>query len=167
MAHLAREEFLSPVLRHPAGAEQRVRGWVLGASLAGLAAWAAWAFCGSGASAWTAACGLALWSGVSMQGWRAASRWSSGVLAWDGLLWSLDRGRAYPPVCGRLEVALDLQRFLLVRIVGQDGRNAWLGLEPGRHAAGWLTLRRAVYSRPRREPAAQRPTMPSAHRPDA
>ncbi|ABM31780.1 hypothetical protein QRO11_17885 [Paracidovorax citrulli] len=167
MADLAREEFHAPVLRHPAGAEHRLRGWVLGLSLAGFAAWAAWAVSGSGPSAWTVACGLGLWGWVSLLGWRAATRWTSGVLAWDGLLWSLDRGRASSPLCGRLEVALDLQRFLLVRFVGQDGRHAWLGLEPGRHAAGWAALRRAVYSRPRREPAAQGPTMPPAHRPDA
>ncbi|AVS61277.1 hypothetical protein C8241_05700 [Paracidovorax avenae] len=167
MADSVQEEFLAPVLRHPAGAGHRVRSWVLGAGLAGFVACSAWALLGSGGSARTAACGLMLWSWILLQGWHAVSRWPSGVLAWDGLLWSLDRGRAHPPVCGRLEVALDLQRFLLVRLVGQDGRRAWLGLEPGRHAAGWAALRRAVYSRPRREPAAQGPTMPPAHRFDA
>ncbi len=130
MADSAQEEFLAPVLRHPAGAGHRVRSWVLGASrgLHGVF--------GMGAPRKRrirpdCACAMVLWSVVLLQGWACGVPGGRpGVVAWDGLLWRLDRGRAHPPVCGRLEVALDLQRFLLVRLVGQDGRRAWLGLEP-------------------------------------
>lgn len=160
-------ELRAPAMCHATGAGRWVPGMAIAVALAGLAAWGGWAATGSGPSTRSAACGGLLWAVCTAVAWRALARWPSGLLAWDGLEWCLDRARALPDIRGRLDVALDLQRFLLVRLVDAQGRAWWLALEPGRSTAEWLALRRAVYSRPRREPTAEGDKTPPAHRPDA
>ncbi len=166
MAHSTRD-LHAPAVCHPAGAGRWVPAMAAAAGLAGLAAWAGWAATGSGLSTRNAACGGLLWAVCMAVAWRALVRWPSGLLDWNGLEWCLDRGRSLPGLRGRLEVALDLQRFLLVRLVDAQGRAWWLALEPGRSAADWMALRRAVYSRPGREPTVEGDKTPAAHRPDA
>lgn len=68
----------------------------------------------------------------------------TGDLHWDGVGWMAPR----TPSVGSLEVALDLQRLLLVRCVGPGG-SRWLWLEQQRCPQRWQELRRAVYSRAR------------------
>ncbi|WCM92216.1 hypothetical protein M5C99_17915 [Acidovorax sp. NCPPB 2350] len=107
--------------------------------------------------------GCVLWVTVSGAAWHTVHRWAEGLLSWDGLYWSLDRGNASAQLLGRLEIQLDLQFFILARLLGLDGRTVWLGLERGNDSAAWSALRRAVYSRPEREPAAEGSTIPPAH----
>ncbi|MDQ6882547.1 MAG: hypothetical protein M3150_10675 [Pseudomonadota bacterium] len=80
---------------------------------------------------------------------------ATGELHWDGVGWTAPG--ALPP--GLLEVALDLQRLVLVRWIG-PGRSRWLWLEQKRCPQRWRDLRRAVYSR-------ARPTALPAGRPPA
>lgn len=154
----------APAVCHTTGVGRWVPRMVLAAALAGLVAWCGWLATGSGTSARSAACGALLWAVCCAAAWRALARWPSGLLGWDGLEWSLERGKSSADLRGRLEVALDLQRFLLVRLVDATGRAWWLALEPGQSTDEWMALRRAVYSRPGREPAAEGDASPPAHR---
>ena len=107
------------------------------------------------AIAWTAVAAAAL---LSWRAWRAAP---GGVLAWDGAAWTWARHGA-GGVSGDVRVALDLQRLLLVRWDGADGR-LWLWLERASGRERWDELRRAVYSRAR--PAALPAGEPPAAKP--
>jgi toxin CptA len=125
-----------------------------------------------GRSSWAAAVVLLLWlaGAVACMGWLAvgAPGWAplvvapvllagggtgalswwrqpAGLLAWDGAHWTLASGPSPALDPGALEVALDLQRVLLVRW-SAAGRSRWLWLERGRLPARWDALRRAVYS---------------------
>lgn len=80
-----------------------------------------------------------------------------GELSWDGESWNWTiAGRADT---GTLEVALDLQRWLLLRwSAGRAVR--WLWVERAGRSQHWDDVRRAVYSRAR--PQALRPAQPPA-----
>jgi hypothetical protein len=91
-------------------------------------------------------------------GWAFTSWWRSpqGQLSWDGAAWSGPFGAG----ADGIEVTLDLQRVLLVRV--RTGRTAhWLWLDRRRCPLRWLDLRRAVYSR------ARPPALPPARPPVA
>lgn len=127
--------------------------WLCG--LAGALLWAAqpqvtfWRL----ALAWTA---VAVAGVVALRTWWRAPR---GVLAWDGSgwTWTPDGGQG---VSGEVQVALDVQRLLLVRFRAA-GAGGWFWLERG--GERWDELRRAVYSRagpaalPDAEPPAAKP----------
>lgn len=127
--------------------------WLCG--LAGALLWAAepqvtsWRL----ALAWTA---VAVAGIVVLRTWWRAPR---GVLAWDGSgwTWTPDGGQG---VSGEVQVALDVQRLLLVRFRAA-GAGGWFWLERG--GQRWDELRRAVYSRagpaavPDAEPPAAKP----------
>ncbi len=89
---------------------------------------------------------------ASLSWWRSPR----GELHWDGATWTGPAGVAID----QLEVALDVQRALLVR--WQAAASAgWLWLERNRCPQRWLDLRRAVYSR------ARPPALPPARPPVA
>ena len=63
-------------------------------------------------------------------------------LTWDGQAWQADG------VAGRIDVALDLGRFLLLRWrPTAGGRGRWLPLTATEAGAAWHGLRVAAYSR--------------------
>nr|WP_239027467.1 hypothetical protein [Ramlibacter algicola] len=109
-----------------------------------LAALAVGSWVTSGAGGWRAAAGLAFL--LAAAAWAGASWWSvpSGRLTWDGARWAFAAGTG-PGQSGVVTVALDLQRWLLVRWAGT--RTHWVWLEHSRAPADWAALRRAVYSR--------------------
>ena len=80
-----------------------------------------------------------------------------GEVQWDGASWRV------PPASSTacFDVALDLQRVLLVRWTGTGATAHWLWLEHRRSPNRWLELRRAVYSR------ARPPALPPARPPVA
>ena len=86
---------------------------------------------------------------------RSWSRSPQGELRWDGTSWTWPGGAG----ATGLDVALDLQRILLVRR-RESGAAHWLWLERSRDPQRWLDLRRAVYSRARTEaPDGAKPPM--------
>jgi toxin CptA len=123
--------------------------------LAGVLLLLIWLLAAAGTGLW--------WAQVEAPGWRVAAAalvlvgsglwaaWSwwhaaRGSLAWDGECWNWSaRGRA---ATGEPQVSLDLQRCLLLRWAGTNGRD-WLWLERRERADRWDDLRRAVYSRAR------------------
>lgn len=110
--------------------------------LAGLGILFLWLLPGP-ASGWRWAMGaMAL---VLAGAWAAASWWRmpAGELAWDGRAWTWSRMADGE---GRIEVALDLQRLLLLRWVGGDGVR-WIWLDRTLAPSHWGDVRRAVYSR--------------------
>ncbi|MDA8454579.1 hypothetical protein M4R22_07380 [Acidovorax sp. GBBC 3334] len=166
MASFIREQH-APAVQYPAGAVRHPRRWVLGMGMAGFATLWFWLLSVQGWSDGRFLVAFALWVVSSGAAWHAVVRGPSGTLAWDGLQWSLDGGGALSWVNCRLEILLDLQRFMLVRLTSVQGKRIWLSLESGHGSAEWSALRRAVYSRPKREPAVEGPTTPPAHRSDA
>lgn len=166
MASFIREQH-APAVQYPFGAGRILRQWVLGVGVASFAMLWLWLLSVGESSDWRSLWAFALWAVSSGAAWFAVVKGPSGMLAWDGLQWSLECGEARPWVNCRLEVLLDIQRFMLVRLTSMQGRRIWLSLESGHGSAEWSALRRAVYSRPKREPAVEGPTTPPAHRSDA
>jgi hypothetical protein len=85
----------------------------------------------------------AVWAACGLLAAHAWWRSPAGVLAWDGDGWSW-AGETLGT--GRPRAALDLQRWLILRLPGGSGP-AWLWLEQGSDPQHWDALRRAVYSR--------------------
>ena len=129
-------------------------GWVA-LGLLGLCAWAL-----GGASKSPAALMLAalLWLAVSVLALWRSTHLPQGVLLWDGHGWHWGPAAALVPVMpprvhwdGQTHLLLSVQPF-----APTDRRAAgscqWLWLERTMQPQSWLELRRAVYSRPRRDP---------------
>ena len=102
--------------------------------------------------------------GVDVAGWRHAltlavlvstgaaailTWWQTpvGQLRWDLSAWIWTDTDAV--VSGTLAVHLDFQIFLLLKYSDDQGRSRWLWLERQTDPAQWLSLRRALYARPR------------------
>jgi toxin CptA len=127
--------------------------------LVALAAMLAWTF-SADAVDWrqgAMAALLAVTGGFASLSWLASP---SGELQWDGAGWSAPALAVTG--AGALEVALDLQRLLLVRLHA-PGVSHWVWLERRRCPHRWLDLRRAVYSRA--TPQALPPVRPPAATP--
>jgi hypothetical protein len=77
--------------------------------------------------------------GVSLKSWQ---NFQPSRLQWDGQQWlvsGLDSARAL-----HLDLLLDFQSLMLVRVRGKSVRTVWLWLEPTLADSSWLALRRAV-----------------------
>ena len=135
------------------------RAAVAALALAALASLGAWVLASPlGEGDWVRA-GVALASIATLA--LAASLWRQPVvdLRWDGLAWAVAVPAGAPQVAGRLEIAIDLGSFLLLRFTpaGRFGPAAvrWIpvgrsGLEPQ-----WHAFRCAVHSpQPTAGPAA-------------
>ncbi|MDD5030252.1 MAG: hypothetical protein PHH58_12250 [Rhodoferax sp.] len=106
---------------------------------------------------------LYAWQAASWTGWLATTAWASvkwwrtpvGELAWSGNGWSwTQQGQANAVL---LQVELDLQQTLLLRLL-QPARHArWLWLERSRQPTQWLALRRALFAPTRAPTGAQAP----------
>mgnify|MGYP001187685297 CR=1 FL=1 len=83
---------------------------------------------------------------VLLLAWRL-SRPRERLLQWDGQRWTVDG------VPGRLQLMVDLGRFLLLRLHPEQGRGPWLAVTATEAGAAWHALRAAVYSRPPETPA--------------
>jgi toxin CptA len=122
--------------------------------LAGLAATLAW--CIVAPVGWRQAAGFATLLACGVFSVLAWSRSPAGVLHWEGAGWTWEEGGRV--AAGRPELALDLQRRLLLRWQPDAGRARWLWVERASDASHWDALRRAVYSRASTHvPAASQP----------
>ena len=135
----------APAVSFPAGrsrdAGRLLLGlWALGAACAGLAIFQIDATGGRAA--------LLVLSVLCASGacWRLGQRAAPGVLRFDGQHWSLS-GPRYALLSARVQVGLDLQFLMLVRLTSAEGVCLWHWLERRADPARWLDLRRAVYSR--------------------
>lgn len=94
---------------------------------------------------------LALWAVLA---WREQRHAPCGLLHWDGASWWFAGGGNSQEVAPA--VVLDLQRVLLLRIdaaapAPADPRVRWCWMEAGPDRPQWLALRRALYSRARKD----------------
>ena len=92
---------------------------------------------------------LALWAVLA---WREQRQAATGQLQWDGASWWFASGSASQEV--EPSIVLDLQRVLFLRIeaAAPSGvRVRWCWLEAGSDRSHWLALRRALYSRARKD----------------
>lgn len=106
-----------------------------------------WALAWMQAPAVAAAVGVAACAGA-LGGWRAARvRVRGGRLRWDGRTWSLLADGSSAPLDGTVDVALDLDGWMLLRFDGSDGRRRWWPLSRRRHASRWHALRCALFAR--------------------
>ncbi len=88
---------------------------------------------------------------AALAGWRAARVRPRCRLRWDGRAWTLLVEGASTPLDGVVDVALDLEVWMLLRFDGSDGRRRWWPMSRRRHASRWHALRCALFAR-RREP---------------
>ena len=141
--------YSAPAVRYPVTRSLWLAFFLVWWSLAGclsLAAWAAggagtqWGSIAAAAGLWTVCSALAAWF------WRASP---CGTLVWNGAEWMLEppSGLQGGTVCATLQVHLDLQRSLWVRLQPESGQALWLWLERGNAPQWWGDLRRAVYLR--------------------
>jgi hypothetical protein len=80
-------------------------------------------------------------------GWKNSP---AGQLRWDGQDWCWEsRGYQSGTPARHLTVALDLQRFLLLRLENHDKATLWLWASRSAMPERWMDLRRAVHSRRR------------------
>ena len=82
--------------------------------------------------------------GISLKGW---SCFLPSRLQWDGQQWilaGLDGASAL-----HLDLLMDFQNLMLVRVRGKSMRPVWLWLEPVLPDPQWRALRRAVVASPR------------------
>jgi toxin CptA len=131
-----------PVGRSPFAGTLLLLVWLLGAMAVAL--W--WSLMAAGSWRLLLA-GLA----VGAVGALAARQWwltPAGDLTWDGEAWNWKPAAGSQE--GSLHVAVDLQRWLLLRWA-TSGSVSWLWLERSRRSDRWDDVRRAVYSRARPE----------------
>ena len=87
-----------------------------------------------------------------MTSWLAGWHWwhtPKGNLAWDGAAWYWAVGAQALVVVP--EVVLELQQLLLLRLrAPSDAHVIWIGVEQALNPLRWVALRRALYSRARR-----------------
>lgn len=142
------EAYCAPFVRYPVA-----RSTVLGGGLAVIAVASAMVL---GAWALSDAAKPPLHLGVAFLAWAlgvlcAWSFWARspvGDLVWSGQSWSIETPAEMQSVPA-LEVHLDLQAFLWLRLRRCGLRPQWVWLERSRAPERWLDLRRAVYSRPK------------------
>lgn len=134
----------APSVSYPAGRSRFAALLLLGAWLLGCAAALLWQAQAPG----IVRLGVML-AALAASGLFAAWQWRrtpGGILAWDGAQWNWS---AMPEAAAtRVEVALDLQRTLLLRWTA-DGAARWIWVERAARPERWDDLRRAVYSRAR------------------
>jgi hypothetical protein len=125
------------------------RAWRIGC--AGLGALAA-----ANAAAWMhpalwVVLPAALVGALAALGWVRVRR-ATGALAWDGQVWLWEPAGA-EALPGAAAVAIDLDRWMLLRFTPEHGARRWLPLSRAAHAAVWLPLRAALFgARPAPEP---------------
>jgi hypothetical protein len=111
---------------------------------------ALWAANGAPKSAGFLALAAVLWAASTVLAQRFIARLPVGPLDWDGAVWSFTpQGR--PAITGLLQLHVDGQRFLLLRLLPEGERGQWLWATKPMQPERWADLRRAVYSRARRD----------------
>ncbi|MBX3586572.1 MAG: hypothetical protein KF796_08000 [Ramlibacter sp.] len=136
----------APSVTYPVGRSRFSAGLMAIVWCAGLAATGAWAL-QAGETGWRL--GLMVAVVLLSGGWALHAHHTApaGLLRWDGQAWSW-RGPAPQDEAGQPVVALDLQRWLLLRWTG--GRHSrWFWLARASAPAQWRALRRAVHARAR------------------
>lgn len=92
--------------------------------------------------------------GLLLQAWRL----TPASLRWDGQLWRIGPpGTMGPePLAGRVDVAVDLGAWMLLRFTAEGARRGcWLPVQRRGHELAWHGLRATVYcARPVSPPAA-------------
>jgi hypothetical protein len=83
--------------------------------------------------------------GIALKDWKTLS---PGRLQWDGQQWTVS-GRSVASAL-HLDLLLDFQSLMLVRVHGKSMRPVWLWLEPVLPDPQWIALRRAVVASQRK-----------------
>jgi toxin CptA len=134
----------APSVSYPVGRSAFAGALYLLLAGAGLAAACAWTW-QSHAPGWRQALAFSLVvAGASF----AASGWlrsPQGRVHWAGGGWNWEEGGA--SAAARVELALDLQSRMLLRLGAEGAGVRWLWAERASDPSHWDALRRAVYSR--------------------
>jgi toxin CptA len=147
----------APSVSYPAGRSRFSALLLLAAWLPGCAAAALWQF-----QAQDGRRPAMMAAALAAAGLFAAWRWwrtPASILAWDGEAWSWS---VRPGIPGSVEVALDLQRSLLISW-RDAAASHWIWLDRAACPGRWDDMRRAVYSRAR--PSALREAQRPAAKP--
>ncbi|MFT3814096.1 MAG: hypothetical protein QM740_12035 [Acidovorax sp.] len=127
-----------------------LRGAVWAMAVAGAVWLVLWAASGAPKPAGLLALAAVLWMVSTTLALRFIARLPAGPLAWDGAVWSFTP-QGGPAIAGQLQLHADGQRFLLLRLLPEGGRGQWLWATRPMQPERWADLRRAVYSRARRD----------------
>ena len=134
----------APAVSYPVGRSRFQAGLLLALGLSGVLSGVLW-FDPPGPFSWRhfvfAFLFFAAWL-HAVNAWRHSP---AGCLRWDGQAWSWKSDQTKP--CAALKVHLDLQFFLVVTVVLEDGKCWWLWPERRADELQWTALRRAVFSR--------------------
>jgi len=134
----------APSVRYPVGRSRQLGAALVAIWLVAAISALAWVYLGErvGWRQWLElACLLA--SGILASAyWRAMP---TGTLHWDGQSWAWETAGSGRTVM-QLEVQLDLQRFMLLRLVADHGGTRWCAVERAANSGRWHDLRRAVHA---------------------
>lgn len=145
----SRRSKTAPPIRYPFGTSNSLRFCLVALWLIGAMVTAYWMVTRpvNSSSRWFAACCLLVGAGAALWG---CVRTQTGLLRWDGAHWwvelSSDVTASPPRAVDRLDVQLDFQFFLLVRLDSSGGGIQWLWLDTWSQKHDWHALRRAVFS---------------------
>ena len=131
-----------------------VRSSVLGLCLAGVAATSAmplgaWALSNAVKTPLHLGIAFAVWVvgiGCAFHFWLHSP---VGELVWSGQSWSTEDLTGAQQSVSLVEITLDLQAFVWLRLHRPGLRSQWVWLQRSSASERWLDLRRAVYSRPK------------------
>lgn len=147
----------APALHFTVGPSRFLAVVVLGLVALGLVGLCAWALGGARKAPAVLLLAALLWLAVSVLALWHSTHLPTGVLLWDGLGWHWGLDAVPVPVTPpRVHWDGQTRVLLSVQLLAPTGRAAgplqWLWVERTMQPQGWLDLRRAVYSRPRRDP---------------
>lgn len=138
-------------MHYPVGRSHALAWGIAVAAVAGLLVLLAWWGMGT-VHRWALAGALGLWLACTALAGHFWQQSPVGVLVWDGQTWHF-QGHAPERTGPSVSVHLDLQHSLWLCLRCAQGPVLWLWLEQHHSPLLWADLRRAVYSRPRPDPA--------------
>jgi hypothetical protein len=83
-------------------------------------------------------------AGALLALWLVRARRATGALDWDGQVWFWEPAGA-EALPGAVAVAIDLDRWMLLRFTPEQGTRRWLPLARAAHASAWSSLRAALF----------------------
>ncbi len=145
---MATDTYCAPFVRYPVARSTVLGGYLAGIAVVNAVVLVAWALSDAVKTPLHLGVAFLVWMLGALCAWSLWARSPVGELVWSGQSWSIETPADMQSVPA-LEVHVDLQAFLWLRLRRHGLRPQWIWLERSRAPERWLDLRRAVYSRPK------------------